>query len=374
MAQSPVLSISRRIRSTPFTRRVEAAGVKGYTVYNHMLLPTVFDTLESDYHHLKSKVQVWDVACERQIEVRGRDALRLVQMLTPRDLRGMNPGACYYVPMVDETGGMLNDPVLLKLAEDRYWISIADSDLLYWIKGIAYGFRLEVDVVEPDVHPLAVQGPLAEDLMSRVFGEAVRDIKFFRFTPMPFEGTYLNVARSGYSKQGGFEIYVSDAALGEPLWDRLFAAGEDLDVRPGCPNQIERIEGGLLSYGNDMTRENTPHECGLGRFCDTTLAIGCVGRDALLRVASEGPIRQIRSVAIDGDPVPTCTDPWPILANGERVGRISSAVWSPDYQTNVALGMIRMTHWAPDTRVEVEAPDGMRTAVVQKGTFSQRAV
>ena len=230
MVQPPVLSISRRTRSTPFTSRVRAADVKGYTVYNHMLLPTVFDSLESDYHHLKSKVQVWDVACERQIEVRGRDALRLVQMLTPRDLRGMNPGACYYVPMVDETGGMLNDPVLLKLAEDRYWISIADSDLLYWIKGIAYGFRLEVDVVEPDVHPLAVQGPLAEDLMARVFGDAVRDIKFFRFTSLPFEGTYLNVARSGYSKQDGFEIYVNDWTLGEPLWDRLFEAGADLDV------------------------------------------------------------------------------------------------------------------------------------------------
>lgn len=374
MTQPPILSVSRRTRGTPFSRRVEAANVKGYTVYNHMLLPTVFDTLESDYHHLKSKVQVWDVACERQIEIRGRDALRLVQMLTPRDLRGMNPGSCFYVPMVDETGGMLNDPVLLKLAEDRYWISIADSDLLFWIKGIAYGFRLEVDVVEPDVSPLAVQGPLAEELVARVFGEAVRDIKFFRFTPLPFEGAYLNVARSGYSKQDGFEIYVSDWTLGEPLWDRLFELGEDLDVRAGCPNQIERIEGGLLSYGNDMTRQNTPHECGLGRFCDTQLAIGCVGRDALLRVASEGPIRQIRSLEIEGERVPACIDLWPIrTADGETIGRISSAVWSPDYRTNVAIGMIRMTHWAPGTRVEVETPDGIRTAVVHKGTFSQRA-
>ena len=146
------------MRRTPFSDRVERAGVTAYTVYNHMLLPTAFAGLEADYHHLKRHVQLWDVGCERQVEVRGREAARLLQMLTPRDLRGMTPGRCYYTPMVDETGGMLNDPVTVKLAEDRYWISVADSDLLLWAKGLAYGFRLEVDVTEPEVWPLAVQG------------------------------------------------------------------------------------------------------------------------------------------------------------------------------------------------------------------------
>ncbi len=204
----PGISLSRRLRRTPFSEGVEAAGVKGYTVYNHMLLPTVFESVEADYHHLKRHVQVWDVACERQVELRGPDAGRLMQMLTPRDLRGMMPGQCYYVPIVDETGGMLNDPVAVKLAEDRWWISIADSDLLYWVKGIANGWRLDVLVDEPDVSPLAIQGPKAEDLMARVFGETVRAIRFFRFGVYQFEGRDLVVARSGYSKQGGFEIYV----------------------------------------------------------------------------------------------------------------------------------------------------------------------
>ncbi|MCU9839812.1 dimethylsulfoniopropionate demethylase [Ruegeria sp. WL0004] len=361
-----MISPSRRVRRTPFSDGVEAAGVKGYTVYNRMLLPTVFESVEADYHHLKKAVQVWDVACERQVELRGPDAGRLMQMLTPRDLRGMLPGQCYYVPIVDETGGMLNDPVAVKLAEDRWWISIADSDLLLWVKGIANGYRLDVLVDEPDVSPLAVQGPKSDDLMALVFGDRVRDVRFFRFGMFSFEGRDLAIARSGYSKQGGFEIYVEGGDIGMPLWNALMAAGEDLDVRAGCPNLIERIEGGLLSYGNDMTDDNTPHECGLGRFCNTHTAIGCIGRDALLRVAKEGPVQQIRAIEIAGDRVPGCDRVWPCYADGQRVGQVTSAAWSPDFQTNVAIGMVRLSHWAEGTRLEVETPDGMRPATVRE--------
>ncbi|EEX10896.1 aminomethyltransferase [Ruegeria lacuscaerulensis ITI-1157] len=362
----PQISLSRRLRRTPFSDGVEAAGVKGYTVYNRMLLPTVFESVEADYRHLKTHVQVWDVACERQVELRGPDASRLMQMLTPRDLRGMLPGQCYYVPIVDETGGMLNDPVAVKLADDRWWISIADSDLLLWVKGLANGYRLDVLVDEPDVSPLAVQGPKADDLMARVFGDRVRDIRFFKFDMFQFEGRDLAIARSGYSKQGGFEIYVEGSDIGMPLWNALFAAGGDLQVRAGCPNLIERIEGGLLSYGNDMTDDNTPHECGLGKFCNTHTAIGCIGRDALLRVAKEGPVQQIRAIAIEGDAVPPCDRPWPVFGDGKRVGQVTSATWSPDFHTNVSIGMLRLSHWDPGTRVEVETPDGMRDAVVQE--------
>ena len=361
----PVIAPSRRVRRTPFTEGVEAAGVKGYTVYNHMLLPTVFRSVEEDYRHLKTAVQVWDVAVERQVELRGPDAARLMQMLTPRDLRGMLPGQCYYVPIVDETGGMLNDPVALKLSEDRWWISIADSDLLFWVKALAYGYRLDVLVDEPDVSPLAVQGPLADDLMERVFGDGITSVKFFRFGRFDFQGVSFAIARSGYSKQGGFEIYVEGSKHGMPLWNALMEAGKDLDVRAGCPNVPERIEGGLLSYGNDMTRENTPHECGLGRFCSTQTAIGCVGRDALLRVAKEGPTQQIRAIAIDGD-IPVCDMAWPLMAGGKRVGQVTSAARSPDFGTNVAIGMVRMTHWDEGTALEVQTPDGPRAATVHE--------
>ncbi|NNE53266.1 MAG: dimethylsulfoniopropionate demethylase [Sulfitobacter sp.] len=366
----PLISPSRRLRRTPFSEGVEAAGVKAYTVYNHKLLPTVFRSVEEDYHHLKSAVQVWDVAVERQVELRGPDAARLMQMLTPRDLRGMLPGRCFYVPIVDETGGMLNDPVAVKLAEDRWWISIADSDLLYWVKGIANGYRLDVLVDEPDVSPLAIQGPKADDLAARVFGEGVRDVRFFRFGMFEFQGRQLVVARSGYSKQGGFEVYVEGADIAMPLWNALMEAGADLDVHAGCPNGIERVEGGLLSYGNDMNDDNTPHECGLGRFCDTQTAIGCMGRDALLRVAKEGPIQQIRAIEVAGGPLPLCDRAWPLMAKGKRVGQVTSAAFSPDHKTNVAIGMVRMTHWDEGTELYLETQEGRRDALVHENFWT----
>ncbi|ABV94056.1 aminomethyltransferase [Dinoroseobacter shibae DFL 12 = DSM 16493] len=363
---TPLLSLARRLRRTPFSEGVEAAGVRAYTVYNHMLLPTVFESVEEDYHHLKQKVQVWDVSCERQVELRGPDAGKLMQLLTPRDLRGMLPGQCLYVPMVDETGGMLNDPVALKLSEDRFWISIADSDLLLWVKALANARQLEVLVEEPDVSPLAVQGPLADDLVERVFGADAVSLRFFRFGFFQFQGHDLVVARSGYSRQGGFEIYVEGSDLGMPLWHALFEAGADLDVRAGCPNGIERVEGGLLSYGNDMTRWNTPFECGLERFCNVQTAIGCLGRDALLRVSMDGPNRQIRPIEIEGERVPVCDRAWRLLAGDEHVGQVTSAAWSPDFDTNVAIGMVRMTHWDPDTELMVETQEGLRPARVQE--------
>ncbi|UWQ00490.1 dimethylsulfoniopropionate demethylase [Aliiroseovarius crassostreae] len=370
MAQNaPLISPSRRLRRTPFSPGVEAAGVKGYTVYNHMLLPTVFRSVEEDYRHLKDAVQVWDVACERQVEVRGPDAARLIQMLTPRDLSKMQDGQCFYVPMVDETGGMLNDPVAVKLDEDRFWISIADSDLLFWVKGLAYGFRLDVLVDEPDVSPLAIQGPKSDDLAAAVFGDAVRDIRFFRYKRLAFQGRELVVARSGYSKQGGFEIYVDGSDIAMPLWNALMEAGKSMDVHAGCPNGIERVEGGLLSYGNDMTRENTPHEAGLGRFCATQSALGCVGRDALLRVAKEGPVQQVRAIEIHtggggSTPIPPCDRAWPLMDGDRQVGQVTSAANSPDFNTGVAIGMVRMTHWNSGTELDVITPDGPRAATV----------
>jgi len=360
-----LISPSRRLRRTPFSDGVEAAGVGGYTVYNHMLLPTFFESPEADYHHLKKHVQVWDVACERQVELRGPDASRLMQSLTPRDLRGMLPGQCLYIPIVDETGGMLNDPVAVKISEERFWISIADSDLLLWVKGIANAFRYEVLVDEPDISPLAIQGPKADDLAARVFGEGIRNLRFFRFGVFNFEGHDVVIARSGYSKQGGFEIYVEGSELGMPIWNALFAAGKDLEVRAGCPNSSERIEGGMLSYGNDMTRENTPHECGLGKFCNTQTAIGCIGRDALLRVAKDGPIRQVRPIKIEGRVAP-CDRAWPIMAKGQKIGQVTSAAWSPDFDCTVAIGMVRMTHWDPSTILQIDTSEGAIEGVVQE--------
>ncbi|MDA5094687.1 dimethylsulfoniopropionate demethylase [Aliiroseovarius sp. KMU-50] len=355
-----LISPSRRLRRTPFTPGVEAAGVKGYTVYNHMLLPTVFRSVEEDYRHLKTAVQVWDVSCERQVSIRGRDARRMMELLSPRDLSKMQDDQCYYIPVVDRAGGMLNDPVAVKRADDHYWISIADGDFLQYALGVADGMGLDVEITEPDVCPLAIQGPKADDLMTRVFGDQVREIRFFRYKELTFEGHPFVVARSGYSKQGGFEIYVDRADLAMPLWDALFAAGEDLNVWAGCPNLIERIEGGLLSFGNDMTRENSPFEAGLGKFVNAS-------GDYLAKAglaARANPDRMIRPIEIEGD-LPPCDRAWPLFAGDTQVGNVTSAARSPDFNTNVAIGMVEAAHWAPGTTLRVETLDGAHVAHVR---------
>lgn len=362
--QAPLLSITRRTRRTPWTQRNIEHGVKAYTVYNHMLLPTVFESMEADYHHLKKHVQVWDVACERQVEVKGPDAASLIQMLTPRNLAKMRDDQCYYIPVVDENGGMLNDPVAVKHSDDRWWISLADSDLMLWVKGLAYGRGLNVEVFEPDVSPLAIQGPKSDDLMARVFGDEVRDIKFFGHRQIEFDGQSFLVARSGYSVQGGFEIYVEGSHYGEPIWDALFEVGQDLNVRAGCPNGIERIEGGLLSYGSDMTIENTPWEAGLGKFCKGPAAKDCIGADVLRREREEGPKRQIRGVKMDGAPVPPCNTLWPVHCEAGFAGNVSSAAYSPDLGHNIGIAMITRDNWDIGTPVTVYAPDGERTGVI----------
>ncbi|SLN11078.1 Dimethylsulfonioproprionate demethylase DmdA [Roseovarius albus] len=361
---TPLLSPSRRVRRTPFSDGVEAAGIQAYTVYNHMLLPTMFNSVEEDCRHLKTHVQVWDVSCERQVQIKGPDALRLVELLTPRDLSKMSAERCLYIPMVDQDGGMLNDPVLIEAGPDTYWISIADSDVLMWVNAIAACNSFDVEVTEPDVSPLGVQGPLANELMSRVFNEDVKALRFFGCNRFAFEGHEFLISRSGYSKQGGFEIYVDNYELAMPLWNALFSEGEELLVRAGGPNLIERIEGGLLSYGNDMTRANTPLECGLGMYVNAGRLDTCFGGRALREELEQGSRQMIRPIAIEGH-IPMCDRVWPVYAGGKQVGQVTSAAWSPDFETNVSIGMVERSHWDAGTKLEVETHEGMCDAAVQ---------
>lgn len=370
---APKIWSNTRVRSTPFTSRIEAYGVKAYTVYNHMLLPLEFVSIVDDYWHLKEHVQLWDVSCQRQVEIAGPDAARLVQMMTPRNLSKSKVGRCYYAPLVDHRGGLLNDPVITKLADDRYWLSIADSDVALWAKGLAHGLGLTVDIFEPDVNPLAVQGPKADVLMKRVFGDAVADIAFFGFAHLDFAGHPMLVARTGWSKQGGFEIYVDRTDLAGPLWDALDEAGRDLEVRPGCPNLIERIEGGLISYGGDATVDDSPLQCRLEQYCHLDADIDVIGLDALRAERDRGVTRAITGLFLDADRLAPVRTRWTVTRDGTRVGDLTSATISPRFGRGVALAMLDHSCWEPGTSLQVSTPDGPVTAAVTNVPFTEPA-
>ncbi len=333
---TPFLSVSRRTRMTPYTRRVEAAGLSAYTVYNHMLLATRFQSLEADYWHLCEDVQVWDVSVERQVQISGPDSHRLVQLMTPRDISKAQINQCFYVPLCDENGFILNDPIAIRSDETTWWLSIADSDILLWAKGLATGFGLDVQLCEPDIFPLAIQGPKAEELASRVFGEQVRDIRFFRGEWLEWRGTKQFVARSGWSKQGGFEVYLNDPALGEALWDDCFEKGADLNVGPGCPNGIERVESCLLSFGNDMDFGDNPFECGLDKFVSLDADVESLSLPALRKIAGNHE-KQLVGLIFDEF---TNFDSYRIRDNGVEVGEIRSQCWSPRYECQLAITMM----------------------------------
>ena len=356
----PHLAVSRRTRTTPFTSRVEAAGVKGYTVYNHMLLATQFESYEADYWHLCEHVQVWDVSCERQVAIEGPDAYRLVQLMTPRDLSKAKIGRCFYLPLCDEDGSMINDPIAIKLGDEKWWLSIADTDVVLWAKGLATGMQLDVKVHEPDVWPVAVQGPKADELMSRVFGEAVKDIKFFGIQAMtyasPQGSVEFQVARSGWSKQGGFEIYVDNAAAGQAMWDELFSKGEDLQVRAGCPNLIERLESGLLSLGNDMGYDTTPLEACLEQYVDLDADVESLSLPAL---RTHTPSKRLMGLVLDSEAQISDNQ---LSVNGQAVGEIRSQCWSPRYGVHLAFVLCHLAPSDNNLEVSVQTAAGARAA------------
>ena len=362
-----ILQNSIRIRRTPFSDRVENSGLTSVTVYNRMLLPTVFRSLEEDYYHLKNAVQLWDVSVQRQVEICGKDSSKLLKMLTPRNLSDMKPNQCFYIPMVNRNGGMVNDPVLVKLEEDRYWISIADSDVLLWVSGIVSGLDLDVSVFEPDVFPLAIQGPKSRKLMSIIFGSSIEKMKYFDLKEFSFNNHTLKIARSGWSKQGGYEIYVEGYKYALDLWDELMSNGKDLDVRAGCPNQIERIESGFLSYGSDMTIENSPFECDLGRFCGPEIELSCIGAKALMKEKLEGPKKIIRYLQIDGPKLDPINKPFMLVDRNSKVGSVSSCTFSPDFNINVAIGMVDTNYLKNNDQVEALIGDQKRiTKIMDK--------
>ena len=338
------ISKNRRVKITPYTSRLESYGVGGYTVYNHMLLPTYFKSLEDEYFHLKKDVQLWDVSVQKQIEVSGSDSYKLVQLMTCRDLSGAKVLKCYYVPLIDGNGNMINDPLVLKIEDTKWRICIADSDVLLYAKGIADTMKLNVKIHETKISTLAVQGPKSLDVMKKVFGDEIGKLKFFNFNYFKFEDIDFMISKSGFSKQGGYEIYVENLKSGLKLYDYIIKVGKKFNLKPGCPNVIERIEGALLSYGNDMDNNDNPFECGLDKYINLESNIEFLGKKALQKVKLEGIKRKLMGVKINEKNINLTSELKLVDENKNTVGYLRSAAYSPKFKMIVGIAMINLDY------------------------------
>jgi aminomethyltransferase len=354
------ISIGPNLRKSPFFDATVRSGARAFSVYNHMLIPADFGDPEAEYRRLMTGVAMWDVAAQRQVEVSGPDAGRLVQYLTPRDLSGTRIGQGRYVPLCDHEGWLINDPVLLKLADDRYWLSVADSDIHLWAAAIGRERRWDVAVSEPDVSPLAIQGPKAVTVAEALFGPRVRDMRYFGFERTELQGIPLVLARSGWSKQGGYELYLMHRERGDELWDIVARAGAPHGIGPGAPNDTERLESGLISYGADMRWQDAradPFEMGLGALVDLGAGHDFVGRPALERIAARGPARRRVGLVLEGRPVPP-GHAVPLVSEGADVGRVSEFAFSRRLGCTIGVGLVRADLVAGAGRLTVLLADG----------------
>jgi glycine cleavage system aminomethyltransferase T len=339
-----------RLRPSPFYESAVAEGMTAASIYNRMIMPTSYGHPEEEYWRLINGVSQWDVGVERQVQIKGKDAGRLAQILAPRDLSNCAIGQGKYAPLCNHKGTIINDPIILKLADDLYWLSIADSDIWFWAGAIAAERGLSVEVSEPDVSPMAVQGPKAEDVVASVMGDFVRGLKYFWFREAMIEGIPVIVQRSGWSKQGGFEIYLCDGSKGTKLWNIFKEAGKPWGIGPGAPATAERTESGLVSVGGDTDEDTNPFEVRLGKYVNLDVADDVVGIKALRRIKAEGVKRHQLGLILDGDrPEPLGFRREDILQNGTRIGMMTNCVWSPRLKCNIGYALIGISAQAGDT-------------------------
>ena len=359
-----------QIRKSPFFEATLRYGCRGFSVYNHMYIPRDFGDPVQNYWNLVERVILCDVSVERQVEITGPDAYRFVQTLTPRNLETWSVGRCKYALIVDERGGVINDPVVLRLDENHFWISVADSDVLLWAKGVAVHSAMDVQIREPDVCPLQLQGPLSTDVLKALVGEWVEELRYYELARSDIDGIPVMVSRTGWSSERGYEIYLTDSRQGDRLWERIMAAGLPFDIAAGHTSMIRRIEGGMLSYHADMTIENNPFELNLERLVDVEQATEFVGKAALRRIKCEGVSQRLVGLRIDGSPFGGPNESkWPVMDGDVGVGYVTSGVYSPRLGQNIALAMLGVSHTELGTAVQVRTENGVRDARVVNYPF-----
>ena len=367
-------SFGTQVRKSPYFDATVRWGAKGFSVYNHMYIPRDFGDPVQNFWNLVNDAILCDVAVERQVEITGPDAAQFVQLLTPRNLSECAVGQCKYVLITDENGGVLNDPVLLRLAENHFWLSLADSDILMWAKGVAVNSGLDVNLSEPDVSPLQLQGPKSGDIAKAIFGERIDGLKYYWLEEFELNGIPLIISRTGWSSELGYEIYLRDGSRGNELWNHIMETGKPMGLVPGHTSTIRRIEGGMLSYQADMDYTVNPFELGLGRLVDLEMDADFIGKEALKKIKSDGIKRSQVGIEISCTPLKhPNTSYWPIMVESEEVGYITSAVYSPRLDKNIALAMMDVNHSAIDTAAETTTPEGnFPIKVVQKPFYDPK--
>jgi glycine cleavage system aminomethyltransferase T len=358
-----------RLRRSPYYEATQRYGPRGFTVYNHTLFPINFDDFEAEYWHLLNNVTLWDVAVERNVEISGPDGFRFAQLLTCRDLSKCQVGQGKYVLIMTPEGGIVNDPVMLRIDENTFWFALADSDVYLYAMGLAAHAGLDVRVSEPEAYPMQVQGPKSKELMADLFGEEVTSLKYYFFTRTELDGIPVIVTRTGWTSEVGYEVYLLDATRGEDLWERLMEAGRPYDIWPTGPSDIRRIEGGIFNWGADMDYANNPYEMGLDRLVDLDIDLPFMGKDALRRIQSEGVSRRIVGVEIAGERLEMNETKWPVDSHGSLVGKVTSAVYSPRLKKNIGYAWVPVELSELGTEVSVETPQGERAASVVSMPF-----
>ncbi len=348
-----------QIRKSPFFDATIEWGATGFSVYNHMYIPRDFGDPEQNFWNLVNEAILCDVSVERQVEISGPDATRFVQFLTPRDLSQMKVGQCKYILITNQDGGLLNDPVLLKLADDRFWISLADSDILLWAQGVAVNTDYDVNIFEPDASPLQLQGPQSRDIMVKLFGESILDLKYYWHREYKWNGISLIVSRTGWSSELGYEIFLTDHTMGNELWNHIMLIGEPLGLKPGHTSSIRRIEGAMLSYHADADISTNPFELGLDRLVNIDSSQEFIGKKALVKIRTEGVDKTQVGLVIECDPLggPN-TKFWPVKKGEQKVGKVTSAVYSPRLKKNIALAMLSVKSIDKSIKFQVETSHG----------------
>ena len=363
-----------QIRKSPFFDSTVRWGATAFSVYNHMYIPRDFGDPEQNFWNLINDAILCDVSVERQVEITGPDATHFIQLLTPRDLSKLAVGQCKYIIITNAAGGVINDPVLLRLGEDHYWISLADSDVMLWAQGVAVNSGLDVHICEPDASPLQLQGPQSGNIMEKLFGESISDLRYYWHRELSLDGIPLIVSRTGWSSELGYEIFLRDGSQGDALWEKIMEAGKAYGLKPGHTSSIRRIEGGMLSYHADMDIETNPYELGLDRLIHLEGELDFIGKKALLKIKNNKLTRKQVGLQIYGEPLlgPN-TRFWPIECEGTSIGKVTSAVYSPRLRKNIALAMVLIDYASLGRQFNINTPEGvLKATVVEKPFFDPK--